>query len=341
MPKKYRIGVLGLTHDHVWGHLPDVRAHERTELVAAADPHQELLGRVEGDFHCRPYTRYETMLDSEQLDAVYVFADNAACPELTELAAVRKLHVLVEKPMAASQSGAQRMLKATRAANVRLMVNWPFAWRPQLQHALHLAKSGQLGDLWQVKYRAAHEGPRELGCSSYFCEWLYDAARNGPGGAFTDYCCYGALLARVLLGNPASVSAVGGRLIKTDIDVGDNAILLMKYPHALAVSEGSWTQIGKLTAYTTAIYGTRGTLFIEAGNEGRLLWADAEHPEGREVAVPQPPTAMRTATNHFVACLDSGEPFCDVCHEQHGHDAQAILEAGARSLRSGALENVG
>src|SRR5262249_6574529 len=152
---------------------------------------------------------------------------------LTELAAAKRLHVLVEKPMAADLAGADRMLAAVRRAGARLMVNWPFAWWPQMQHALRLARDGELGNLWQVKYRAAHAGPREIGCSPYFCEWLYDPRRNGAG-ALMDYCCYGAALARCLLGVPARVSAVAGRFVKEDILVEDNAVLVMTYPHGLA-----------------------------------------------------------------------------------------------------------
>ena len=37
-----------------------------------------------------------------------------------------------------------------------------------------MAQAGEIGQLWQVKYRAAHQGPVELGCSPQFWEWLYD-----------------------------------------------------------------------------------------------------------------------------------------------------------------------
>ena len=178
MSNPLRIGVLGLTHDHVWDHLPDVCSNPDTRLVAVADPQQALLGRAEAEFHCRPYSQAETMLDSEELDAVYLYSDNAAGPELAEMATSRRLHVLVEKPMAAALAGAERMIAAAQESSVRLMVNWPFAWWPQMQRALQLVREGAIGDIWQVRYRAAHAGPRELGCSEYFCEWLYDPKRN-------------------------------------------------------------------------------------------------------------------------------------------------------------------
>jgi predicted dehydrogenase len=331
MTRPLRIGVLGLTHDHVWDHLPDVVSNEETRLAAVADPHQALIGRAEAEFHCRPYSNPETMLDSEELDSVYIYSDNAAGPELTEMATSRGLHVLIEKPMAADLAGAKRMIAAAEEANVRLLVNWPFAWWPQMQHALRLAGDGTIGDIWQVRYRAAHAGPRELGCSEFFCEWLYDPKRNGPGGAFMDYCCYGALLARTVLGMPEQVTAVAKRLVKQDIDVEDNGLLVMTYPNAMAVSEGSWTQVGKLSAYQTILYGTTGTLMLEPRIGGRLLLATEEQPTGEAVAVPGLPPHRQNATAHFVHCIRTGESSLPMCDLNICRDTQAILEAGIKA----------
>jgi predicted dehydrogenase len=303
--------------------------------VAAADRHQALLGRFEREFHGRPYSNPETMLDSEELDAVYLYADNASGSELTELATSRGLHVLVEKPMSATLSGAEKMLAAAASANVRLLVNWPFAWWPQMQHALRMVEDGAVGKVWQVRYRAAHAGPRELGCSEFFCDWLYDPKRNGPGGAFMDYCCYGAVLARAILGMPTHVSALAERLVKEDIDVEDNGMLIMNYPHALAVSEGSWTQIGKLSAYTTLIYGTAGTLMMEPRVGGRLLLATAESPDGLEVTVPDLESENRSATAHLAHCVETGSDAFVLCDAAICRDTQAILEKGIEAARAG------
>ena len=106
---------------------------------------------------------------------------------------------MVEKPMAADLAGAVRLQNAANGTGVQLMVNWPIAWWPQLQQALRLAAEGRIGRVFQVNYRAAHAGPREIGCSEAFSDWLLDPVRNG-GGALVDYCSYGAALVCHLLG---------------------------------------------------------------------------------------------------------------------------------------------
>ncbi len=332
--KTYRIGVLGLTHDHVWSNLQELKESGRGTLVAAADPHPPLLERVKQLYDCSIYADPAELLAKEKLDGVYIFGDNAAGVRWTELAARRGLHVLIEKPMAVNLDGADRMLAAVRRAGTRLMVNWPFTWWPQMQHALRMARNGDLGDVWEVKYRAAHAGPREIGCSSYFYNWLYDREQNGAG-ALMDYCCYGAALARCLLGMPSRVVGVAGRLCKEDIVLEDNAVLVLSYARALALSEGSWSQVGHLTSYVTNIYGTQGTLLIEPRPTGRLFMATAEHDEGVAVTVPPLPPELRTASAHFLHCLETGQPFTELCSERVGRDAQEILEAGLISARKG------
>ena len=334
MSKTYRVGVLGLTHDHVWGNLEQLVALPNATLVAAADPHTELQKTVHDRFDCTTYSDYEDMLDSQELDAVYIFSDNATGTELCQLAASRSLHILIEKPLAATLAGADEALAAVRQTGVRLMVNWPFAWWPQMQHVLRLVQSGEIGRIQQVKYRAAHAGPKELGCSEYFCDWLFDADRNGAG-ALIDYCCYGCILACTLLGSPCRVTGVSGRLNKDELLVEDNAILVMLYQRAMAVAEGSWTEIGDLTNYRTTIQGTTGTFFMEPRQGGKLLKATTDKPNGEEVTVPELPPEQQSASAHFLACLESGEPFLPMCQDRLARDAQEILQAGLQSAREG------
>ena len=334
MSGKTRVGVLGLSHDHVWDNVRTLVERHDVELVGTAEPREELRQKFLAEFEIDAVADHETLLDKDDLDAVYVFSSNAEGASLAVSAAEHGLHVLVEKPMAASLAQADAMMAAARQNNVRLMVNWPFAWWSQLQHALNLADEGAIGDLWQVKYRAAHAGPQELGCSPAFCDWLFDPQLNG-GGALMDYCCYGAVLARVLMGVPSRVTALTGRFCKENIIVEDNALLAMTYPRGMATAEGSWTQIGKLTSYTTALYGSAGTLMVEPRAGGRLLLATADDPEGSEVEVPPVAEHLTDSAAHFMHGIRTGEAFQLLCQGRVCRDTQEILEGGLKSVEAG------
>lgn len=327
-----RIGILGLIHDHAWDHLPQLQHSENAELVAAFDSNQALRDRVHTEYGCPAYASPEELFSNHELDGVYIFSSNQEGAQLALLAIEHGLAVMIEKPMAADFSQAEAMLSAARERDTCLMVNWPFAWWPQMQHAITMAKAGEIGNIWQVKYRAAHAGPKELGCSDYFCEWLFNPELNGAG-AMMDYCCYGCVLSSVLLGAPESITGIAGQYRPESLGVEDNALIVMQYPKAIATAEGSWSQIGTLTAYTTAIYGTKGTLMVEPQKKGRLMLATEEQPLGQEVIVQCPLLYLQTATEHFAHCIRSGEEPWELCNPNASLEAQHILEAGIQQIK--------
>ncbi|WP_339731602.1 Gfo/Idh/MocA family oxidoreductase [uncultured Gimesia sp.] len=327
-----RIGVLGLIHDHVWDHLPQLQHSQNAELVAAFDSNQALRDRISDEYHCPVYATPDELFAQHELDGVYIFSSNKQGAELALAAISRGIPVMIEKPMAANLTQAEAMLTAAREQNVCLMVNWPFAWWPQMQHAITMAQAGEIGEIWQVKYRAAHAGPKELGCSDYFCDWLFDADLNGAG-AMMDYCCYGCVLSSLLLGMPESITGIGGVYRPEPLGVEDNALIVMQYPNAIATAEGSWSQIGKLTAYATAIYGTKGTLIVEPQKKGRLMLATESQPLGEEVKVQCPLLDLQTATEHFTHCIRTGEEPWGLCSPHTSLEAQRILEAGVQQIK--------
>lgn len=332
MAEELKIGVLGLTHDHAWGNLAELEASDLGRLVAAADPNEELQDKVRADTSVeRVYDDAEELLAEEDVDAVYVFGDNLNGAISAALALSMDLPALVEKPMASSVELADVMLQGSRDAARPLMINWPFAWWPSMQRALAMAEAGDIGRVFSTRYRSAHNGPRALGCSEYFCEWLYDSELNGAG-ALMDYCCYGAALAATVLGRPATVTGVSNRLVHDFLQQEDNAILILNYPDAMSVTEASWSQIGHVTSYVGVLYGTEGTLQITSD---RLLLATEEHDMGVEVDLPPVPEHWSSATACFLNHLVNGTDIIPLCTDTVGRNAQEILQAGLTSCHKG------
>ena len=331
MAEELKIGVLGLTHDHAWGNLAELEGSDLGRLVAAADPNEELQDKVRADTSVeRVYQEADELLDAEDLDAVYVFGDNLNGAVNATMALAADLPVLVEKPMASSVALADVMLQSSRESDRILMINWPFAWWPTMQHALAMAKAGDIGRVFSTRYRSAHNGPKALGCSEYFCEWLYDSELNGAG-ALMDYCCYGAALAAAVLGRPSTVTGVSNRLVHDFLQQEDNAILILNYPDAMSVTEASWSQIGHVTSYVGVLYGTAGTLQLTSD---RLLLATAEHDMGVEVAPPPVPEHWSSATACFLNHLVNGTDIIPLCTDTVGRNAQEILQAGLESCHT-------
>src|SRR5262249_30386911 len=162
----------------------------RSTIVAVCDDNSPLRDRVVEQYGAlNAYTSIEELLAEETVDGIVCGSENNRHPSIVEAAAAKGGHVMVEKPMASTYAGARRMLDAAQRSGIMLMVNWPTAWSRSINLAYDLARQGRIGHVFYVKYHAGHNGPREIGCSEYFWEWLYDPEKNGPG-ALMDYCCY-------------------------------------------------------------------------------------------------------------------------------------------------------
>lgn len=330
MAKQYRLGVAGMIHDHVWGELENWAAQPEVEIVACGDPNEELRARV-ADRHGvgRLYSTWQEMLDKEELDIVQAATDNAGGADIVEACAARGIHVVSEKPMAATLDQADRMLRASQSAGTLLMVNWPTAWQAPIQEMERRILAGEIGQLTYFKQRSAHNGPKEIGCTRYFWEWLYDEERNGAG-ALMDYCCYSADMCARFLGRPIAVTGMRGVFVKEYPVPDDNAVIVMQYPHAFGIAEASWTQtVGYATANPVA-YGTGGSLTV---NGGKVVLQTPGNTVEIEPAAPTTP--MRNAAEYTIHCLRTGEPVQGFCAASVSRDAQEILEAGKRAADTG------
>jgi predicted dehydrogenase len=337
-----RVGVLGASHDHLWRNLRELAAGELGRLVAVAEPDLALREKLAAECGgVELHERYDELLERRDLDAVLVFADNLTSAQLGRRSLERGLPTLIEKPMAASLADAEALLAAAQAAQQPLMINWPMAWRPAIRYGLDLAREGAVGEIVQVSHRGGHAGPREFGCSPQFCDWLYDPHRNG-GGALVDYCGYGAMLCRVLLGRPRAISAMAAHLRKPGLAAEDNALVALRYERALGLLEASWTQIGNPLGVAFTVYGDAGTLVVrqpkatregQAVGEGQVELVTAL---SHELLDPPPlPPELANGTTYFLSRLRVGAPIVGPCSAEVGRDVQEIIEAALRSSSEG------
>ncbi|MCX7992735.1 MAG: Gfo/Idh/MocA family oxidoreductase [Fimbriimonadales bacterium] len=316
----FKLAVAGLTHGHVWGLLEQWAAQPAVELTAVADS-TPLLERAQSRFK-NAYTDWRTMLESEQPDIVLACADNRTSAQIAIEAMRRGAHVMVEKPMAADLADAQQMLETAQRTQRLLMINWPTRWNPATQTLLERARRGDFGAIFEFRFRAGHAGPREIGCDPYFVGWLYDEQLNGAG-ALADFACYGAVMSAYLLGEPTQVLATRGNLTKDYAIADDNAVIIARYPKAVAVIEATWSQIGSDGAPNPVVYGTEATAGVI---DGKLRI----HRRGAEVVYEEPdplPEGARNAPEYFLHCLYTGTYPEGVLNPETALIAQKMVEA--------------
>jgi predicted dehydrogenase len=325
-----RIGFAGLIHGHVWGLIDRFAEVPGVQLAAVADP-TPLIEKAQARF-VTGYSDWREMLDKEQLDGLVVTSDNLESSKIVIEALGRGIPCMKEKPMAASAEDAQKMLEAWENSGVTLMINWPFVWNPWTHDLYKRMFDPALGHPFHLRYRNGHHGPKEIGCDDYFVGWLYDEAKNG-GGAIADFCGYGAVLCRWLMGMPESVFAVRDNYTK-DYDVpDDHAICVLKYPKSTAILEGTWATFGFDQSANPVLHAKNGTIGVY-GNEVRLFRAGAEPEVTQPSYLPGPDPA-----SYFVYGVEHNKPEPEgMLSPRLSADACRIIDAAKKSARSGCGE---
>ncbi|HUJ76418.1 MAG TPA: Gfo/Idh/MocA family oxidoreductase, partial [bacterium] len=181
-------------------------------------------------------------------------------------------------------------------------------------------------------------------------EWWHHAAAGG--GALLDYCCYGACLSRWYIGEQAeAATGTKANLASHYGDAEDNAVITVRYPHAIAILEGTWTTWHEGLPHGPIAYGTKGTLVVarrtdpSTGKEADVVevYTTRGHGGGapdRTVAGDPLPAGRTTPAEEFIHHLETGEALHPTLQPEHNVEVMAILDAGIRSAASGKVELV-
>jgi predicted dehydrogenase len=242
-----RLAVAGLTHGHAAFILDRTKKGKTDiELVGIYEPNKELSERIAIKYSLKAelfYSDLNKMLDAIKPEAVAAFGSIYEHMMVVEACAPRGIHVMVEKPLATNNAHAARMSELAAKYHIQILTDFETSWYPSTEKTWQLANdSNYLGKIRKVVVHDGHEGPKEIGCSKEFLDWLTDPVQNG-GGALIDFGCYGANLMTYLMQNedPVSVTAVT-RQFKPEIypKVDDDATILVNYPSAQCIIQASW-----------------------------------------------------------------------------------------------------
>jgi predicted dehydrogenase len=282
-PAPVQFAMWGLTHDHASGFLPRTRDRQDIQLVGIIEPRQELVRRYAERFHLATNlfaSSLNELLARTNFQAVAVFTSTFEHSNVVQQCAARGLHVMMEKPLAVSMVHARSIAAAAREYHINVIVNYETTWYPgnQAAHAL-LDDQHAIGEPRKFVVHDGHRGPKEIGCSPAFLEWLTDPVLNG-GGALTDFGCYGADLVTWLLEGqrPDSVFAVTQQ-IKPEVypKVEDEATIVLTYPKAQAILHASWNW--PFDRKDIEIYGQTGYVLVPRPNLVRAREANGSETE--------------------------------------------------------------
>ncbi len=215
-------------------------------MLGVREPRSERAQAFAAQWGIERVGSYADVLASE-VEAIYNPLPNDAHLPWTEAALRAGKHALTEKPLALHAGEAQALADAAAQTGRVLLEAFAYRFQPQVIRLRELVRSGELGEI--RAYRGAFGFP--LTRPDDF-RWL---AERG-GGALYDVGCYPVNLARLLLGEPESVTAQA-RWTPGGVDVGLSGTLHFGASLASIDCAFDW---GPVPTQRLTLVGTSGTL---------------------------------------------------------------------------------
>ncbi len=145
------VGAMGRNHVRVLSDLAGA------ELVAIVDAHEPARAALAHRYRVPAYASLEAMLEEQQIDAAVVAVPTVHHHEVVSSLLAKGLHVLVEKPIASSETEALSLIEQARRAERALFVGHIERFNPAVLELRQRLLAGELGRVLHVEAR--RQGP--------------------------------------------------------------------------------------------------------------------------------------------------------------------------------------
>ena len=227
------------------------------KLAAVCDIDAE-KARTIGEKYGVPYfTDFHTMMGSVAVDVVSVLTESGNhATNVIELAPYGK-HIVVEKPMALTLAGADQMIEACDANDIRLFVVKQNRFNVPVQKLREALEAGRFGRIILGTVRV-----RWCRTQAYYDQDKWRGTWALDGGVLTNQASHHVDLLEWMLGEVESVYARGMTAL-ADIEVEDTAAVILKFSSgALGIIEATTATRPTDLEGSISILGEGGTVEI-------------------------------------------------------------------------------
>jgi len=255
MPVKVAVigtGSMGRNHARVYSELPEV------QLVAVADSSETVSNAVGKQFSVKAYTDYREMIEKEKPQAVTIAVPTALHEETALTVMDYGVDVLVEKPIASTVEGGQKIIRKAAENGRVLMVGHIVRFNPALQALKAKLQNGDLGHIFQIFCRRAGPFP----------------VRIRDVGVVIDLAPHDVDIMRFLAGEePYRLYAETEQRIHTDHE--DLLFGLLRFPSGITGAlEINWLTPTKLRE--VAVLGERGMFLVDDLTQDLYFYENAQ-----------------------------------------------------------------
>jgi predicted dehydrogenase len=346
--QEYKIAVVSLLHAHVWLHLGTMLKGDKVKLVGVSETLPDLIARAtredvipQTQNITRPgvpqsliYADWKKMIDETKPDIVWAFTPTNQHVDVVRYCAPKGVHVMVEKPLAATLKEALEIQALARRHRINVLTNFGSTWQASQYAIRAVVEAGEIGPVWRLHSVTGHNGPGDPKKSS-FAAWLADPVQNG-GGVLMDFGCYMALWSLGIKGRPDSVYATAQHM-KPELfpHVEDNAVIILNYKDGVAILEASW-DLPPAQRLGNEIYGMKGSI---VGTSIRKLGGPpvprGSQSPGEPIRIDPLPPERSEPIAYMVDRLRAGQPLDGPSALDINVAVQEVLEAAKISVKTG------
>ena len=346
--KRWKVAGINFDHFHMGDNLQMAFDHPQADIVAICDERAERMQDAQQQFgldNQQVFTDFRQCIEQTEPDIVLLCPSAAEHGLWTKRVAEYGVHLLVEKPFAASLAEADEMIAAMKTGGGRLAINWPMAWYPPNRTASRLIQEGRIGDVREVHYYDGNRGPlwhtagkaertREQVAAEKPTSWFY--SRTHGGGSLLDYLGYGTTLATWFNGGQIPIEVVSMVDEPTGLEVDEHSITVARYENGLSKFETRW---GTFTdPWTHQPQPKCG--FVIVGTEGTVSCYDFEptvqlqttsHPAAETLAVDSLLAPYQNPVQYLIHCLEDGLELAGPLCPRISRIGQQIVDAAVAS----------
>ena len=238
------------------------------QIVAICDLVENNMDKVlakyylESESNIKRYTDYREMIERESLDFISIATESGKHAEIALYCIERGIHVIIEKPMAMSIEDCNRIIKLSRAKNVKVSACHQNRFNQSVQKLRQVIDVGGFG---KMSHGTVHV--RWNRNKDYYTQAPWRGTWAQDGGALMNQCIHNADLLRWMMGDEITeVTAYTDNLQHDYIEAEDLGLALIKFKNGgYGLIEGTTNIFPTNLEETLYLFGTDGT--VKAGGK--------------------------------------------------------------------------
>jgi len=228
------VGNMGQHHARNYNEIPGVN------LVAIADIDPKIGEPLAKRFDCKYYEDYQELLAKEKIDLVTIAVPTKFHKKVALDCIAKKIHILLEKPIAGTVSEAKDIVAAAKAKGVKFTVGHIERFNPAVLKLKEMIDKGKLGEIVSINDYRLSPMPAQIKDANVVID-------IGVHDIDLMNWIYGKL--------PTQICATGGNAINQAQQ--DYAEIFLKYGQSAGVVKANWitpTKIRRMIVCGTKAY---------------------------------------------------------------------------------------